>query len=285
MTIRSGRRIVFIGGREHGHALVERLFAADHDVARIYALREDDHEPVRFDRRIDALARAAGVPCALRRRLTKADMDAITSDPPDLIIVLGWRTLLPPAVIHAPRLGCVGVHDSLLPKYRGFAPTNWAIINRERTTGVTLWYLNEEVDAGEIIAQQEIPIGPGDTGADVYARVAHAAVELLMTHLEAILAGTAPRRAQDEALATYACARTPADGEIDWTRPSSDVAALVRALARPYPGALTYLGGDRMRVWNARDLPEPPTYAGRIAGRVVKLVPGEGVDVLCGSGV
>ncbi len=280
----TGARIVFIGGRAHGFELLGRLLARGERIERIFALEEDAHEPRRFDREISALAARAGVPCTIGKRLSPADIEQLVAIAPDLVLVLGWRTILPPRVIHAPRLGCFGVHDSLLPRYRGFAPTNWAVINREPAAGVTLWRLNEDVDAGEIVAQREIPISPCDTAADLYEQVRQAAVALVLEHLPAIVAGTAPLAAQDEAIATYACARTPDDGLIDWRLPSEHIAALVRALTRPYPGAYTYLDGRPLRVWSARALTPAPVYEGRIAGRVAKLHRGTGVEVLCGSG-
>ncbi|MHB8376620.1 MAG: methionyl-tRNA formyltransferase [Dehalococcoidia bacterium] len=280
----TGARIVFIGGRAHGFQLLERLLERGERIERIFALEEDEHEPLRFDHRMEALASRAGVSCAIRKRLTRGDIEQLVALAPDMIIVLGWRTILPPSVIHASRLGCFGVHDSLLPRYRGFAPTNWSVINREAATGVTLWRLNEEVDAGEIVAQREIAIGSCDTAADIYARVTDASVALVLEHLPSIVAGTAPLVAQDDARATYACARTPEDGLIDWRQSNGEIAALVRALTRPYPGAYTYLDGRLLRVWSARALVPSPAYVGRIAGRVAKLHRGAGVEVLCGSG-
>jgi len=281
----TGARIVFIGGRRHGFDLVSRLLERGERLERVYALQEDAHEPVRFDDRIAGLARAAGIPHAVRKRLAPGDIAEIVADPPDLVLVFGWRTILPPALVRAPRLGCFGVHDSLLPRYRGFAPTNWAVLNREPQTGVTLWRLDDDVDSGEIVAQRAIPIGADETAAALYERVADAAVALVLEHLPAIAAGTARFTPQDDAQATYGCARTPEDGMIDWSARSGDIAALVRALTHPYPGAYTYLAGRLLRVWSARALDPAPVFEGRIPGRVARLRPGAGVEVLCGDGV
>ena len=280
----SGARIVFIGGRQHGFELLGRLVARGERIERVYALEEDAHERVRFDDHIAAAARRAGIPCAVRKRLTAGDVADIVALAPDLALVFGWRTILPPALIRAPRLGCFGVHDSLLPRYRGFAPTNWAVINRERETGVTLWRLDDDVDSGAVVAQRVLGIGPDETAPALYERVAEAAVELVLEHLDAIASGSATMAPQDHAAATYACARTPGDGLIDWNGSSDDIAALVRALADPYPGAYTYLDGRALRIWSARAVSPAPAFAGRIPGRVAKIRRGSGVEVLCGSG-
>ncbi len=279
-----GVSIVFIGGRAHGFQLLDRMLAGGERIVRVFGLQEDGHEPIRFDARIAARCSDAGVRHSVVRRLSKADAAELLELKPDLIVVMGWRTILPPEVVNAPRLGCVGVHDSLLPRYRGFAPTNWSIINGETQTGITLWYLNEEVDAGDVIAQQVIPIGRSDTAADVYAKVADASITLMLEHLPALKAGRVRSEPQDDALATFACARTPDDGLIDWGASSSQVYNLVRALTRPYPGAFTYHEGRVLRVWSATPADPELRYAGRIPGRVVKLHAGRGVEVLCGAG-
>lgn len=280
----TGARIVFIGGRRHGFELIERLLERGERIERVYALDEDAHEPVRFDERIAATARRAGIPCAIRRRLTSQDVADVIALAPDLALVFGWRTILPPALVRAPRLGCFGVHDSLLPRYRGFAPTNWAVLNRERETGVTLWRLDDDVDHGGIVAQRALPVAADETAPHLYERVATAAVELVLEHLDTIAAGTATLTPQDHAQATYGCARTPDDGLIDWHAGSEQVAALVRALAHPYPGAYTYLDGRVLRIWSARPVTPAPAFEGRIPGRVAKVRAGDGVEVLCGSG-
>lgn len=202
----------------------------------------------------------------------------------DLLLLVNWRSLLPAAMYAAPARGTFVLHDSLLPRYRGFSPTSWAIINGEAQTGATLFAIAEAMDAGDIIGQRNVPIAPEDTVATVMAGVTDAYLALLEDHLGALLAGTATRRPQEHGLATYGCKRTPDDNRIDWTTTTRSIHNLVRGVTAPYPGAFTTIGGRVLRVWSARPDPEPRRYAGRIPGAVAEVRRGQGVVVLTGDG-
>ncbi len=280
-----GTRILFIGGTRRGHELLAALFERGESVVGTYILEEDPHEPVRWSDEISTLCGARGVPANVCRRLDAALADAaLNGYAPDLILSVGWRTMLPDNVVQGAPLGCVGVHDSLLPGYRGFAPTNWAIINGEPESGVTLFHLSDGVDEGDIVGQVRIPITDRMTAPELYERVVDASVSVVLEHLEGLKDGTAPRIPQDHATATYGCARTPDDGEICWAGSTAQADRLVRGLAYPYPGAWTTLDGRRLTVWRAHPLDLGPAYAGRIPGRVVARGP-QGVDVLTGDGI
>jgi methionyl-tRNA formyltransferase len=201
------------------------------------------------------------------------------------MVVMGWRTLISERVLSAARFGAVGLHESLLPAYRGFAPVNWAVINGESRTGVSLFYLTATgVDNGDIVGQAGVPIGEADTAYEVYQRTARASLELLQDHFDRLLDGTAPRTPQDEGLATYTCARMPDDGLIDWNWGTHVIHNLVRGLAHPYPGAFSYFGGKRYRIWSGRSVEPARAYAGRIPGRLVSCGKA-GVEVLTGDGI
>src|SRR5205823_2082500 len=144
------------------------------------------------------------------------------------------------------------MHGSLLPKYRGRAPVNWAILHGERRTGATLHYMTEKPDAGDIVAQQAVPILPDDTAADVVRKIAVAAEIALDAALPALIAGTAPRVAQDLTQGSYFGGRTPEDGRIDWSRSARQIHDLVRAVAPPYPGAITTIAGVPARILATR---------------------------------
>jgi methionyl-tRNA formyltransferase len=203
----------------------------------------------------------------------------------DLVFVVNWRYMIPASIWGRPRLGTFVFHDSLLPEYRGFSPTVWAIINGEDHTGVTLFSIAEEVDSGDIVDQERIPIGPNEPIATVMERVTQSYLALLGRNLDALTSGAAPTRPQDHLRATYACKRLPADNHIDWTASSKEIHNLVRAVSAPYPGALTSLSGQTIRVWSAQRLTDAPRYVGRVPGRVVEVRPGEGSVVLTGDGV
>lgn len=202
----------------------------------------------------------------------------------DLMFAVSWRYMIPASVYQRARLGTFVFHDSLLPAYRGFAPTVWSIINGEDHTGVTLFEIAEHVDEGAVVAQKRVPIGPDDFITDVLERVTESYLELLEQNLEQLIQGTAPRSPQDELFATYTCRRLPEDNQIDWTASTASIYNLIRAVSRPYPGAFTYLGGEKMTIWSAKRLANPRRYVGRVPGRVVEVRPGEGTVVLTGDG-
>lgn len=250
----------------------------------VFSFREEPWEP-RF---LDAIREEAGRcgaefhearhvgAAALQPLWDAADLD--------LMFAVSWRYMVPPAVYTRPRRGTFVFHDSLLPEYRGFSPTVWAVINGEDHTGVTLFEIDETVDSGPIVDQERVPIGPDDAIGEVLDRVTEAYLRLLERSLPGLLAGTAARRPQDASRATYLCKRLPEDSRIRWEAPAGAVYNLIRGYTDPYPGAFTNLGGRVLRVWAARRLPDFPPYAGRIPGRVVQVRRGEGAVVLAGEG-
>lgn len=177
---------------------------------------------------------------------------------PDLLLALGWYYFLPRMVRESVPLGCLGIHASLLPRHRGGAPIPWAIMNGEARTGITLFHLEDQVDSGEIVAQAEFPISEDDTSATVYEKATRESIEVLGEYLPRISAGTAPRIKQDERKATYCPQRKPGDGLIDWSWAAQRVYNFLRALTRPYPGAFTYLGREKVVLWKGRLCPDLP---------------------------
>ena len=202
----------------------------------------------------------------------------------DYIIAVKWRTMIPKSVLEAARGGLVVFHASLLPKYRGFAPVNWPLINGERETGVTMFYAAEEMDAGDIIEQRTRTITDEEDAGTLDAWLNETVESMLEKNLPRLADGTAPRVAQDHSQATYAIWREPEDGHIDWTRPTREVFNLVRGLTSPYPGAFSLLDGRKLVVWSAEIEREPRQYVGRNPGKVERIIHGEGVNVLTGDG-
>jgi len=201
----------------------------------------------------------------------------------DLMFAVSWRYMIPHDVYRRARLGSFVFHDSLLPAYRGFSPTVWAILNGEDHTGVTLFEMAEEVDAGDILDQTPVPIGPHDTIGEVVERVTETYLVLLERNIAALMAGMAVSRPQDPRLATYTCKRMPEDNLIDWSRPSQAIYDLIRAVSRPYSGAYTLLDGRKMLVWSAGPV-NPGRYVGSVPGRVAEVRPGVGSLILTGDG-
>jgi len=173
---------------------------------------------------------------------------------PDWLFSFYYRQMLKaPLLSLAPR-GALNMHGSLLPHYRGRAPVNWAVLRGERRTGATLHYMSDKPDAGDIVAQQAVPILPNDTAKDVADKVAFAAEICLDAVLPALIAGTAPRMRNDIARGSYFGGRRPEDGRIDWSQSAQQIHDLVRAVAPPYPGARTVIGGAPARVLRTRVL-------------------------------
>lgn len=202
----------------------------------------------------------------------------------DLMFAVSWRYMIPPRIYRRARLGAFVFHDSLLPQYRGFSPTVWAMINGENHTGVTLFEIAEGVDEGPIVDQERMSIGPDDTISVVLERVTQTYLALLERNLDELVRGTARRIQQDHSQATYTCKRLPEDNQINWTSSTQDIYNFIRAVSAPYPGAYTYLSGKKMRVWSAKRVLDDRPYVGRIPGRVVEVRNGEGTVVLTGDG-
>lgn len=171
---------------------------------------------------------------------------------PDFLFSFYYRSMLKAPLLALPRLGALNVHGSLLPKYRGRVPVNWAIIHGETETGATLHYMTEKPDNGDIVAQKRVPILPDDTAGEVFEKVSVAAELTLFDALPALIAGNAPRVRQDLSQGGYFGGRKPEDGRIDWTRPAAQIHNLVRAVAPPYPGAFTDLPDGRLVIERTR---------------------------------
>jgi len=198
---------------------------------------------------------------------------------PDLILVVAFGQILPPALLDLPPLGCVNLHASLLPRLRGAAPIQWALLNGDALTGVTTMYMAPALDTGDIILQEEEAIRDDDTAGTLAARLAARGAELLLTTVRAIRAGQAPRRPQAEAEATYAPPLTRADEVLDWQEPALALARRVRAL-NPQPGAVTRVAGKAVKIWRARPVQE----AAGEPGRVLAVKGGGGILVGSGAG-
>ena len=173
------------------------------------------------------------------RVLADPPIETLEIGNPDLIFSFYYRSMLPMPLLQRARLGAFNMHGSLLPKYRGRAPLNWAILKGETETGVTLHEMVEKPDAGGIVDQQAVPIGPEETAVEVFRKMTRAAETVLKRSLPAILSGRATLKPQDLSKGSYYGRRTPEDGRIDWSQSAQEIHNLVRAVAPPFPGAFT----------------------------------------------
>jgi methionyl-tRNA formyltransferase len=208
---------------------------------------------------------------------------AIAESRPDCVVVSSYDRILPGRVLA--QCPFVNVHYAPLPEYRGRANVNWAIINGERETAVTIHVMAPGLDAGNVLYQQRVPIGPDDTIGELYTKLNELQGQALGDTVARHLAGY-DGEPQLERAATYGCTRVPGDGEIDWAASTEQVYALVRALGPPYPGAYTFLDSRRLTILCAAPATGAARYVGRIPGRVVARSRRDGhVDVLTGDGV
>lgn len=278
-------RIAVLCATRRGYRVLERLFALLPDARfLVFSFQEEPHEPP-FLEEIQSLALAHGAEFHEARQVGAERWQAVWDAAPiDLLLVISWRYLIPPEVYTRPVRGCYVFHDSLLPRYRGFSPTVWALVNGETQTGATLFAITEGMDDGDIVAQHPVAIGPDDAIADVMERVTLSYLSIVEDALPRLVDGSAVLTPQDHARATYTCRRLPEDNRIEWANSTDTIYNLIRAVTRPYPGALTTLEGRRLIVWGARRLDNFPYYIGRIPGRVIQVKRGEGSIVLTGDG-
>lgn len=205
----------------------------------------------------------------------------------DLLFVIGWTQILRAAALRTARLGVIGAHASLLPHNRGRAPVNWALIRGEKQTGNSLMWLAEDVDGGDLIDQTVIPITAYDTCHTLYERVAESNQKMILAALEKIKAGQRPGRPQPHSDEPLLPGRKPEDGLLDWSQTSEQVYNFVRALTRPYPGAFSWLDGQRWRIWSCAWLPgiNPRAQCAEILGASFSPVEAAcGQVAACGEG-
>ncbi|MBI3849161.1 MAG: formyltransferase [Verrucomicrobia bacterium] len=258
-------RVIVFGYSEVGYECLELLLRRKTRVVAVFTHEDKPDENLWF-RSVAGLAREHDVPVftpdSLKTPETEEQLQTLR---PDVIFSFYYRNMIPMRLLNLAPLGAFNMHGSLLPKYRGKAPVNWAVLNGESQIGATLHHMVQRADAGAIVDQEAVAIGPEETAIEVMKKVQAAALKVLERQLNAILTGHAPRHPQDETQATYFGARKPEDGRIDWHQPVINIFNLIRAVTRPYPGAFTDCGDARLMIWRV----QPPGFSSRGAGDVV----------------
>jgi len=274
-------RIVFAGTPDFSVPPLQALLQGGHRVVAVYTQPD---RPAGRGRKLSAspvkqLAAEHGIhvlqPQSLKHEPDQAELAALK---PDLIVVVAYGLLLPQAVLDTPRLGCVNIHASLLPRWRGAAPIQRAIAAGDRETGITIMQMEAGLDTGPMLHTLTCPIEDEDTGGSLHDRLSELGARALMEALPAIASGTVAARAQDDAVATYAHKLKKEEADIDWSRPAEDIARLVRAF-NPWPVAQTRLGDRTMRIWRAG------AAAGSAEPGVVTAAGRDGIEVGTGDGL
>ncbi|MBI5436060.1 MAG: formyltransferase [Nitrosomonadales bacterium] len=241
-------RAVVFAYHNVGYRCLSVLLAHGVDVALVVTHRDNPKENIWFDS-VAELAALHGIPVIMPDNPNTPEVvEQIRGLQPDFFFSFYYREMLKAPLLVIPNRGAFNMHGSLLPKYRGRVPVNWAIIHGETETGATLHYMTEKPDNGAIVAQQAVPILPDDTALEVFQKVTVAAEIALNDILPALLAGTAPAIPQDLSQGAYFGGRKAEDGIIDWSQDARSIHNLVRAVAPPYPGATTQLLGKPMRI-------------------------------------
>ena len=260
-----------------GYECLEALIENDEYIVAVITHRDDPNEDIWF-RSVARLAERYDIPVHTPESVNTPDWTTrVRQLAPDIIFSFYYRNMISEEILAIPRLGAFNLHGSLLPRYRGRVPINWAVLHGETRTGVTLHHMVRKADAGDIVDQEPIPIGPEDTALDVFKRATAAARTVLNRQIEQIKAGTAPRIPQDGSQATYFGGRRPEDGRIDWSAGSQSIYNLIRAVTQPYPGAFTTVNGRKLLIWWATPVKAAPGSPGQVLSS-------DPLIVACGDG-
>ncbi len=257
---------------------IEQLLANGFEIAAVFTHKDSDNENIWFGS-VAETASAHGIPVFAPEDVNHPVwVNKIKAFAPEIIFSFYYRDMLKEEILSIPAKGCLNLHGSLLPKYRGRVPFNWAIINGEKETGVTLHYMVRKPDAGDIVAQKKIAIDDCDNAKTLHLKAAGVAKDLLAETLPQIKADTAARTPQDESQATYFGGRKPADGEIQWFKSADEVRNLVRAVTRPYPGAYSFMGDRKCFFWSVTTVKD---NGGAKPGQIITAEP---LVIACGKG-
>lgn len=276
-------RVIFMGTPDFAVGTLEEIIKAGHEVVLVVS------QPDKAVGRSKALRYTPVKACAIEHGIEVYQPDKVREEvcieylrgyQPDIIIVEAFGQIIPKAILDMPRYGCVNVHASLLPKYRGAAPIQWAVINGDAVTGVTTMRMNEGLDTGDMIMKEEVIIRADETGGSLFDRLSEVGAKLCVKTMAAIEAGTAVYTPQDDEKATHTKKIYKELGSIDWTRDAKTIECLIRGLD-PWPSAYTRLNDKTLKIWKAAVIAD---NSGAEPGCIVK-VEKEGLTVQTGDGM
>jgi methionyl-tRNA formyltransferase len=269
-----------MGYQTWGHRVLAALLASGHEIPLVITHPASDHayETIWNDS-VAELAARHGIPVLERRYANDEEVAHLLRDiGPDLLVSSDWRTWVAPHIYGLAKHGAINIHDALLPRYGGFAPLNWALVNGEREVGVTVHFMNENFDLGDIVLQRRVPVADDDTVTDLFHKTVDLFAPMTLEAIDLIDSGRTDWTKQDPAEATFFHKRAEEDSRIYWTWPARDIVNLVRAQSDPYPNAFAYYQGERVRVLAAS---VSQLRLGGTPGRVFRS-DGKGVAIVCG---
>lgn len=271
--------VVVLVAAERGLRCLQKICSmlSDEDKLTVFSFNETPWEPP-FTDKIQRLSESFNASFYKTSKVHDSKYSHIWKAEPDVIIVIGWRYLIPESVYNAAKNGCFVFHDSLLPEYRGFGPSVWAVKNGENYTGATLFKIVEEMDAGPIIEQRKITIENDDYIVDVVNKVTETYIEIIDLVFAKLLNNDFILVEQDHQKATYTCKSLPSDFKISWNRDAESIRNMIRAYSNPYSGSYCYCEGKKITILNA-DVDNSKKYVGTFPGRVVKIEKGIGVYI------
>jgi methionyl-tRNA formyltransferase len=275
-----GLTVVFAGTPEFSVPAFEAIAASHHRLVAVYT--QPDRRSGRGLRLeespVKKAARERGLPVEQPATLKDpAAIERLAAYRADVMVVVAYGLLLPQAVLDLPRLGCINIHASLLPRWRGAAPIQRALLAGDAETGVTIMRMEAGLDTGPMLSSRKIPIGPGETGGSLHDRLAALGAAMIVAALDSIESGSAMFQPQDEAGATYARKLSKAEALIDWAQPAEFLDRQVRAFD-PWPVAETRLDGQQLRIWAAH----PARAVTRAPPGTILSADGDGITVMCG---
>lgn len=277
-------RIIFMGTPDFSVPTLEALVASEHEVAAVVT------QPDKPKGRGKEIHMSPVKECALKHNIPvyqpvrardEAFVEEMRTLKPDVMVVIAFGQILPKSLLDLPKYGCVNIHASLLPKYRGAAPIQWAVINGDEETGITTMMMDVEMDTGDMLEKTVVKLNPDETGGSLFDRLSLLGGDLILSTLSKLEKGEITPQPQDHAQATYVKKISKSMGDIDWTMDAVSIERLVRGL-NPWPSAFTRWNGKMLKIWEAKVLPDPETKAP--CGSVIRASD-EGLKIQTGNGV
>lgn len=266
-------KLVFMGTPDFAATILEGLIGSRHELLAVVTQpdRKKGREQKLTASPVKELAIQHGISVYQPNKVKEPQfLDLMKALKPDAIIVAAFGQILPKALLDIPKYGCINVHASLLPKYRGAAPIQYAILEGETETGVSIMYMDEGIDTGDIILQEKLAIGPDETGGSLFEKIAGLGASCLLTALEQIENNTAVRIKQDHERATYVKMISKDMGRLDFTQPAVKLERMVRGLD-PWPSAFTFLDGKTLKIWKADVEEDNEASSGAKFGEIIEL--------------